>query len=245
MSDPKVTSKRRAVPEGLGFGALVFLPLTAACVFAFGWSTGGGAADDRWLAVIVFLGPLLLPPALYWGRSRDSFAAVAGVLIPLEVLAALLAQYTIIGAGALFPLLLVWANLIPVGLRLSKREEGASVSWVLLGLIAMLVLPLQARLGFQLLRLQDEVRRIVAYSYDYKLRSGTFPLNLRDYPWTYPELRSHFSYHGSGTADKFTYPFTDNPSFDRSDKFSVRYYVGDPSTAYWYSSAKGWFVEDD
>ena len=201
--------------------------------------------DAHWIAIAFFLGPLMLPPLLYATRSASSFTAAASVLIPLELLAAFLAQYTLIGLSSFFVLLLLWTNLIPVGLLLWRRDTARLASWFLLGLIAGSILIPQVHLGVRLLKLGNESKQIIAYSYDYKLRTGKFPTNLNDYVWSYPALRSHFNYSGHGTDDKFTYPFKDDPRYDRSDKFSLRYYVGDKGTAYWYSSKKGWFVEDD
>jgi len=198
--------------------------------------------NAHWLAIAFFLGPLLLPPILYMAHRRASFTAAVSVLIPLEVLAAFLAQYTLIGVSSLFALFLLWANVIPVGLQFLQHKF---VSWILLCGIALATLVPQMRLGVCLLKLESEAQKIIVYCYDYKFRTGTFPADLGAYSWRHADLSNHFSFHGHGTDDKFTYPFKEDPRYDRDDKFSLRFFVGNGGTAYWYSSKKGWFVEDD
>jgi hypothetical protein len=245
MSRSDLNWKRWVRVEDLGFILVVFVPLVAFCVFVCGQVFRTMLVNAHWIAIPLFLWPLLLPPILYAACFRSSFTAAASVLIPLEVLAAFLAQYTLIGLSSFVALLLLWANLIPVGLQFVSRARAPLASWTLLGLIALGSLLPQMRLGMSLLKLESESQRIIAYSYDYKLRTSAFPADLSGYTWRHAELRDHFAYYGNATDDKFTYPFKDSPEYDRSEKFSLRYYVGNRGTAYWYSSKKGWFIEDD
>jgi hypothetical protein len=245
MSRSRLNWNQLSIVEGLGFILVIYLPLVALCVLAGVQVFRTMLLNAHWVAVTVFFGPLLLPPILYAARLRSSFTAAVSVLIPLELLAAFLAQYTLIGLSSLLVLLLLWANLIPVSLHFSTRGSARMASWVLLGLIAVSSLLPQVRLGATLLKLDSEAKRIVAYSYEDKIRNGTFPADLSDYSWRYPNLSGHFAYYGHGADDKFTYPFKDGPHYDHSEKFSFRYFVGDRGTAYWYSSKKGWYVEDD
>ena len=245
MSPSNLNWKRWVKVEDLGFILVVFVPLVAFCVFVCAQVFRTMLVNAHWIAILFFLSPLLLPPVLYAARFRSSFTAAASVLIPLEVLAAFLAQYTLIGLTSLIALLLLWANLIPVGLQFVRRGTVHLGSWILLGLIAACSLLPQIWLGVSLLKMQSESKRIIAYSYDHKLRTGAFPADLSAYTWRHAELRGHFTYYGHSTDDKFTYPFKDDPQYDRSDKFSLRYYVGSRATGYWYSSKKGWFIEDD
>jgi len=245
MSHPDPNLKRLSKAEDWGFMLAVFIPLSVLCAFSCAEVLRKDTGGMNWFAVLFFLGPLSLPPVLFVTGSRPFFTAACAVLIPLEVLAAFLADYTLIGVASMFPLLLLWANLIPVGLQLSKRESAQLAPWILMVLIGVSILPRQAWLGVKLLKLEYEAKRIIAYSYEYKLQTGTFPADLSGYSWRYSSLSNHFGYQGHGTDDKFTYPFKDDPQYDASDKFSIRYYVGNKDTAYWYSSKKGWFVEDD
>lgn len=245
MSRSDLNWKRWLKVEDLGFILVVFVPLVSFCVFVCVQVFRTMLVNAHWIVIPLFLWPLLLPPVLYAARFRSSFTAAVSVLIPLQVLAAFLAQYTLIGLSSFVALLLLWANLIPVGLQFVRRRTVQLGSWILLGLIAACSLLPQIWLGVSLLKMQSESTRIIAYSYDHKLRTSKFPADLSAYTWKHAELRSHFAYYGQSTDDKFTYPFKDDPQYDCSDKFSVRYYVGDRGTAYWYSSKKGWFVEDD
>jgi hypothetical protein len=231
--------------EDLAFILVVFVPLVALCLLVCAHVFRTTLVHAHWIAIPLFLWPLLLPPVLYAGRVRSSFTAAAAVLIPLQVLAAFLAQYTLIGVSSVFVVLLLWANLIPVGVEFVNRGTVPFLSGILLGLIAACCVLPQMWLGARLLRLQSESHRIIEYSYAHKRRAGTFPANLGSYPWKHSELRRHFAYYGHSTDDKFTFPFKDAPQDNRDDKFSLRYFVWHPGTAYWYSSQKGWFVEDD
>lgn len=230
----------RWVKEGLGFILLVFVPLAALCGFVC-----AQVFHPMWRAAPFFLGPLLLPPILYLARRRSSFTAAVAVLIPLEVLSAFLASYTLLGVSSALVLLLVWVNVIPVGLHFLRPRSVQLVSWVLLGGLALGILLPQMREGICLLKLKAEAEGIIVYCYDGKLRTGAFPADLSAYAWKHADLRSHFDFYGHAADDKFTYPFKEEPPYDRSDRFSFRLFVGNEATAYWYSSGRGWFVEDD
>lgn len=235
---------RQLFSEDRAFILVVFVPLAALCIWAFaqGLQLGLGV---YWLTGLLILWPLLLPVVLYLKGQRTLFTVAAAVLIPLEILCCFLSLHTIIGVSVLLVMPLVWANLVAVVLRFAKPYGYQVACWLCLALVAAMVIPYQCWLGVRWLRLQSEANRIITYSYEYKLRFSGFPRDLRGYSFSRPELRHHFAYHGGGADDKFTYPFQDDSNYDRSDKFSLRYFVGDRNTGYWYSSRTGWFVEDD
>jgi len=245
MGDLEFNGKRLVRTEDFGFILTVFFPLAALCLVACAQAFRTTLNQAHWIAVAFFLWPLLLPPALYTAKRLTAFTAAAAVLIPLEIVCCFLAQYTLLGLDGFFVIFILWANLIPVALYLSKRTASQVASWYMLVLIALAIIPAQVRWGLRLLSLQSEATRIIAYSYDYKIRNGSFPMDLRDYSFKNPDLHDHFVYHGHNKDDKFTYPFEDSPLYDHDDKFSLRYYVASKNTAYWFSSKKGWFVEDD
>jgi hypothetical protein len=245
MNDRKPNWNWRVRKEDRGFALVVFIPLLALALWAGFEALRAPPMQVTWVFVVLCLWPLLLPPGLYIAKCRTLFTAAVAVLIPLEVVCVFAARYTIIGVDVVFPMLLLWANLLPIGMCLLRRDAVSVAPWVVLVLIALAIGVPQVRWGVTLAKLQSEAAHIIAYSYDYRIRHGTFPADLSNYSWRYPALRDHFGYVGHGTDDKFTYPFKDDPHYDRSDKFSMRYYVGNKGTAYWFSSKKGWFVEDD
>lgn len=243
MENPK-GNWRQLNSEHMAFVCVVFVPLVALCLWTFvqelrlefGVSLLGG---------LLILCPLPLPVVLYFKGQPTLFTVAAAVLIPLEILCCFLSLHTIIGIPMLLVVLLVWANAGVVVFRLSKPHGYQVASWICLALIAALVIPYQCLLGLRLLHLHSEAKQIIHYAYNYKLQYGGFPRDLREYSFRHSRLRSHFVYFGGGQDDKFTYPFQDDPKYDRGDKFSLRYFVGDRSTGYWYSSRTGWFIEDD
>ncbi len=150
------------------------------------------------------------------------FALLMGVLIPLELLCALLAYETlgeitsyiyfmgIVGLNSLFIILAF------------RYRAAAALSAVLL---ALLIIPYQVILGQRLLRVQAEATHIVAFVFEQKVQSGAFPSDLSSYAFHDAEMKAYIkSYQLDEVREQFT----------------VFYRVGTESTSHWYSSQNGW-----
>src|SRR5687767_12825877 len=94
--DDAVLSWKRRIREDAGFIFLLFLPLAVACAFA-AVQRYHVFPNAPWWAPIFHLWPLILPPVLYFAKVRDSFTGVLAVLVPLELLCASVAEFTLIG----------------------------------------------------------------------------------------------------------------------------------------------------
>ena len=116
--------------EETGFILAVFIPLVALCLFVCSQVFRTTLAQAHWISVAFFLWPVLLPPVLYVMRRRTLFTVTAAILIPLEILCAFLAEYTLIGINILFILIVLWVNVIPVALYLSRHRVLKIGSWI-------------------------------------------------------------------------------------------------------------------
>lgn len=150
------------------------------------------------------------------------FALLLGVLIPLELLCALLA-YETIGeiTSSIYYISIVGLNLLFLVVAFRYRVVAA------MGVVglALLIIPYQAILGNRLLRVQAEVTRLVSSVYEQKVMSGAFPSDLSGYTFSDAEMKTYIqSYQVSQTCEQFT----------------VFYWVGTESTSHWYSSEDGW-----
>jgi hypothetical protein len=146
---------------------------------------------------------------------------IFAVVVPLEIACAFLAFETLgeITSGLYF---------VAVGLNLGfllvafRSRLAASVAALALGLV---IIPYQLWLGYRLVRVQAEATRIVAFAFEQKAKSGSFPSDLSGYAFRDAATAPYFQGYGLSK---------------REDAFTVRYYIGTPSTSHWYSSKTGW-----
>jgi hypothetical protein len=150
------------------------------------------------------------------------FALLLGVLIPLELLCALLA-YETLGqvTSSIYFIGIVGLNSLFIILALRYRA-AAALSVVLL---ALLIIPYQVVLGQRLLRVQAEATQIVAFVFEQKVQSGAFPSDLSNYTFHDADMKAYIQ---SYQLDEVRAQFT------------VFYRVGTESTSHWYSSKTGW-----
>lgn len=141
--------------------------------------------------------------------------------IGLEIVSARLAFHTFGEVSSALYYLLIALNLIPLFLLIFKRQNQAAftTAWVLgLGLVVAIV-PYQFYLGYHFLSLKEEAANLMAYVYEEKLETGSYPPNLSDYVFTFPQL-----------AQKFNYK-----ALPGEDRFHLSYHVGIPTTSHYYS----------
>lgn len=76
-----------------------------------------------------------------------------------------------------------------------------------------------------MLRVQAEVTRIVAYAYETRAETDTFPNDL-----------SAYTYRDPATA-----PFVQGYTLsENGHHFMIHYRIGTESTSHWYDSSTGW-----
>jgi hypothetical protein len=150
------------------------------------------------------------------------FALIAGILVPLEVVCALLAYETLGEITSMIYFIgIIGINTLLFLLALRYRTVAA------LGMVglALLIIPYQIMLGDRLMRVQAETTRIVAFVYEQKLKNETFPSELSGYIFTDTAMKTYIQ---SYEIDEV------------SQQFTVFYRVGTESTSHWYSSEGGW-----
>ncbi len=147
--------------------------------------------------------------------------ALLVVLGGLEVVAVFLAYETIgeVASGLYWLPVMVTAGLLAI---VRRRPRTAATIGVL---VAALVLPQQARLGYRLLELRREVTAIVAFAEGRHSATGSFPTDLSGYQPRNADVM------------RFVQGYVVR---DAGQSFSVTFYVGTPNTSHWYSSVSGW-----
>jgi hypothetical protein len=149
------------------------------------------------------------------------FILLMAVIVPLEVVCALLAYETIGEIASALYFLALGINLLFFLLAVRSRSLAALGAIIL----ALLIIPYQVVLGQRLLRVQAEAARIVAFVYEHKVNSGEYPPDLDDYTYDDPEMKKYVQ----------TY------SLDESrGGFVLCYRVGTETTSHWYDPKNGW-----
>jgi hypothetical protein len=157
---------------------------------------------------------------------RILFAASGLVILPTEVYcvsSALATQGEVM--QALLKMLL-WANVLWVGLFWWFPRAA------LAGLLAigLLIIPYQVALLDRLTRLNAEMARLVDARLRLRAEGKPIPLNLDDYTFSDPRLR------------RFVYSYkVENDGRD----FFLHYFVVQPGITHSYSSKTGWFYYPD
>jgi len=154
------------------------------------------------------------------------FGALMVILISIEILCVLLSYYT---AGDVFQEILVLAmllNILPIVLYVRRSMVLAVVVAMIIG--AMIV-PLQIVDGIGLMHVREEAAGVVAYVYQIRVQTGSFPRTLAGYRFIHPGSASVMHYTFEGDRGSFT----------------VAYRVpGNPSD-YWYRPEDGWQYYSD
>jgi len=117
---------------------------------------------------------------------------------------------------------LILVNILPILLFLFNFKKSALLILILIGVI---IVPENLILNTRLLKLKEECSNIILFAYQNKINNGSFPKNLKEYQFKYPELKEHIEY----TA-KFT-----NHSEDKEyikDHFGLEYHVGTKNTSH-------------
>ncbi len=147
--------------------------------------------------------------------------ALVITLISLEVVSAHIA-YETVGAVASA---LYWAAIginLPLFTIAFKSRRVAAIGLILWGLV---LVPYQFALAGRLWRVQVEAARIVAFTYEAKISSGTFPADLAGYMFHDPTTRPFIEEYRPDAA---------------SGGFHLCYWVGTQSTSHCYSPGEGW-----
>jgi len=147
-------------------------------------------------------------------------------LAPLEILCAYLAYETIGEIISNLYFLAIGFNLIFIIVARRSRTLAALGTVVL----ALVIIPYQLQLGYRLLRLQAEATQTVAYLYEYKAQTGTYPPDLSRYTFADPALQPYFHEYQAG---------------GQGSNFLLSYYVGSPSTSHTFSPENGWSYYPD
>ena len=149
------------------------------------------------------------------------FALLMLVVVPLEVLCALLAYETLGEIMRAIYLFLVVLNLPIVFLALRSRLAAGFCAVAL----AAVIIPYQVMLCDRLIRVQAEAGRIVTWAYESRIASGQFPADLSMYRFRDGDMK----------------PFVQQ--YQRSAEsggFALFYRVGTESTSHSYSPVNGW-----
>jgi len=165
---------------------------------------------------------ILSSPNLYFG-------ILTIILVGLELFAANLAYANYGWSKSAILYIITYFNIVPIILfYLKKRFFGLIL---LLGLGAFII-PNQLILTEKLTLLKEEAGNIVNFVYLKKQENGSFPENIEDYQFVYPELREHIDYR------KYEHSPND---------FQVLYYVGTKNTSHYYTHSSGpnWDYYDD
>lgn len=150
------------------------------------------------------------------------FVLLLGVLIPLELLCALLA-YETIGeiTSSLYVIGVIGLNSLFIVMAFRYR----TVATLGVVVLALFIIPYQVILGQRLLRVQAEVTHIVSYAYEQRIHSSAFPSDLSGYAFHDTAMEVYIQrYQLDQTQEQFT----------------VFYRVGTENTSHWYSSTDGW-----
>lgn len=154
-------------------------------------------------------------------RSERALALLLlAVLVPLEILAGLLAYETLGDLDSAFLLMLISLNL-PIALLAYWRPLAAGICAVILGL---LLIPEQVILGVRLVEVQREVTSIVGYVYQVRAATGSFPEDLDGYE----------------PLDDSNLQYIQDYRLRENGDFIVSYFVGTRNTSHWYLSSSGW-----
>lgn len=150
------------------------------------------------------------------------FVLILVIIVPVEVFCGLLAYETIgeVTMGLYIMTIIVFNGLL---CALAFRSRTAAMIGVLV--VALLIIPYQIVLADRLLRVQAEVTRIVAYAYETRAATDTFPTDLSAYTYT----------------DTAMQPFLQEYTLSEDgNRFLIRYYVGSEGTSHWYDSFTSW-----
>lgn len=155
------------------------------------------------------------------------FITLFVILGILEILSVIVSyfNYSIGFSGLLGHI--VFLNFIPLVFFIIRKLKLAFFSTLI---IALLVIPYQIFLTYQLIIIKEESSNIVAYIYRYKLENGEFPETLEGYEFQYPQLKENIQHYGSSGND-----------------FQLRYHVGTSTTCYFiqHNNPKKWVYVDD
>lgn len=156
----------------------------------------------------------------------DSLKLLGLLAIP-EAGSAYLSYYTIseIHRAAII-LFLVLSNLLALSTLIVFRRR---LTFAVLLLIFVFVVPYQAWLGIRLVMLRCEAERIVAYSQHVRAQTGKYPQDLSGYQFAFDSNRMHMDYKEKAWVGGF----------------EISWYVGTPSTSHWYNPRYGWKYHPD
>ncbi len=151
---------------------------------------------------------------------------LAVTMVGLEFVAARLAYETVGAVASAIYWAAIGANLlfIPIAFR---SKLLATVGIVLLGLV---LIPYQFVLGERLWRVQLEASRIVAFAYETRISTSSFPTSLVEYVFDDPATEPFIQEYRSDAAGK---------------EFILCYSVGTESTSHCYSPQTGWTYYPD
>lgn len=143
------------------------------------------------------------------------------ILIPLEIIAALLAYETIGEIVSAFFFLLILIN-IPLLFIARISPKGVSIISLL---IAIALVPYQLILAHRLYKIQSEATLIVTHIYETKIATGNYPTDLSTYKFNDPNTAPYIQ--------RYQY-------YPKQDAFILTFYVSTPNTSHWFDSRTGW-----
>ncbi|RFN59489.1 hypothetical protein DZ858_05360 [Marixanthomonas ophiurae] len=118
--------------------------------------------------------------------------------------------------------ILIFTNILPILLFLFNFKKTALITLILIGLI---IVPENLTLNNRLVKLKEESSNIILFAYQNKINNGSFPKNINEYKFKYPELKEHINY-----TQKII-----NHSEDKEyikDHFGLIYHVGTRNTSH-------------
>ena len=157
------------------------------------------------------------------------FTALAIILICLEIIACELSyeNYGWLMQGICYLFLLT--NIIPIILYIFKKKIAALI---LLLLIAVITIPDEFILAYDLIKLREESANITNYAYRAKLKTGKFPDDIKAYKFKFEGLKDRIKY----------------TKYKDKDDFDVWFCVGTRSTDHFYRHSfenEKWYYYDD
>jgi hypothetical protein len=154
--------------------------------------------------------------------SSAIFVALTIVLILLEIIASKMAFENFGEITSGFYTILIFANILPILLFIFNFKKSALIILILIGII---IVPENLTLNNKLLKLKEECSNIILFAYQNKINNGSFPENLNEYKFKYPELKEHIYY----TPEFINH--SDDQEYIK-DHFGLIYHVGTRNTSH-------------
>ena len=151
-----------------------------------------------------------------------------GLALSAQVFASFIAYETIGWAEqASFVVVSLLVNLVVLMVCSFRFRVGLLLGLAYLAFICVDWAPLVVRWYY----VDREARHIVTWAEAEKLKTGSYPVDLKEYEFLSPKYKEYIDYY----KDSWT------PDF----RFGVSYIVGTPNTNHHYDPKGGWYYQDD